>query len=258
MVDTLLAILVPPELAPWSAALLVALSFFTSALTGALGLGGGLLMLAVMAQLLAPAVLIPVHAVVQVGSNAGRATLMRKDVARHLLWPFIVGSAVGVALGAQVVVALPKPLLELVLGLFVLWSAWTPKLRPARLPPRWFAAVGAVSSFCTMFVGATGPLVAAFLVPDPLTRHQVVATHAAFMMAQHALKIGAFTALGFGFLPWLPLLLLMIGLGFLGTMVGKRFLDRLPERSFAVAFKLTLSVLAIKLAADGAWAIAAG
>ncbi|GAB4195631.1 MAG: hypothetical protein OHK0024_35410 [Thalassobaculales bacterium] len=251
MLDTLIAFFVPAELELWSALLLVALSFLASALTGAMGLGGGMLMLAVMAQLLPTAVLIPVHGVVQVGSNLGRAVIMRRHIARALVLPFLLGSVVGVALASQLVVALPKPVLELVLGLFILWSTWSAKLKPSRIAPRLFWLPGLVSSFATMFVGGTGPLVAAFLVPDPLTRHQVVATHAAFMTLQHGLKIGAFTALGFAFLPWLPLLVLMVALGFLGTMVGNRFLDRLPEKTFAVIFKGVLTLLALNIVLAG-------
>lgn len=255
MLDALLAFLVPPGIDAASAAALVALSFVTSAMTGALGLGGGVLMLSVMAQLLPPAVLLPVHGVVQVGSNLGRAMLMRRDIARRLVPFFVAGSLAGVAIGAQIVLALPRSILLALLGGFILWSIWTPKLRPANLPAPWFTLVGLVSAFCTMFVGATGPLVAAFLVPDPLTRHQVVATHAAFMTLQHGLKVGAFTALGFAFLPWLPMLALMIGLGFLGTIVGRRLLDRTPGPRFALGFKLVLSALALKIILDGwrAW-----
>lgn len=47
---------------------------------------------------------------------------------------------------------------------------------------------------------------AAFLAPERLGRKDVVATHAACMTLQHALEVGAFTALGFTFLLWLPLL----------------------------------------------------
>jgi uncharacterized membrane protein YfcA len=49
----------------------------------------------------------------------------------------------------------------------------------------------------------------------------------------------------------------MIGLGFLGTLVGTRLLDRLPERSFARAFRLVLSGLALKLVWDGGAALLA-
>jgi uncharacterized membrane protein YfcA len=244
------AVLLPPELSPWLALLLVGMSFVTSALTGALGLGGGILMLAVMATFLAPAIVIPVHGVVQIGSNLGRAALMHASVARPLLIPFVLGSLIGAPLGALIVTELPRSLLLFLLGLFVLWSCWAPKLRPARLPPRLFALVGAATSFVTMFLGATGPFVAAFLDPERLSRHQVVATHAACMTVQHSFKVAAFTALGFAFLPWLPLLALMIGLGFLGTMAGKRLLDRLPEETFARSFKIVLTLLALKLLYD--------
>jgi uncharacterized protein len=44
----------------------------------------------------------------------------------------------------------------------------------------------------------------------------------------------------------------MIALGFLGTVVGRRFLDRLPEASFARGFRLVLTLLALKLLWDGA------
>ncbi len=251
MLESLIQLVVPPDISLGAAAALIALSFVTSTLTGALGLSGGLLMLAAMTQLLPPVVLVPVHGVVQVGSNAGRAVIMRRDIARALVLPFLLGSLVGVTMGAQIVGMLPRSVLLIVLGAFILWSVWTPKLRPAHLPARWFTLVGAVSSFCTMFVGATGPLVAAFLVPDPLTRHQSVATHAAFMTLQHGLKVAAFTALGFGFLPWLPMLALMIGLGFLGTMLGRRLLDHMPEKRFATWFRLMLTALAVKIVADG-------
>ena len=103
MTQDILSLLVPPGVAPSSAFALLCLSFFTSALTGALGLGGGVMMLAAMTQLLPPAVLLPVHGVVQIGSNLGRSVLMRRDIARALVLPFLLGSAAGVALGAQVV-----------------------------------------------------------------------------------------------------------------------------------------------------------
>lgn len=243
--------LLPPELGPGAALLLVGASFATSMLTGALGLGGGVMMLALLATLLPPLVVVPVHGVVQIGSNLGRAVLLRAEVAGALLLPFAAGSLSGVALGALVVTELPKPVLLLLLGLFVLWSAWSPRLRPHALPAPGFALVGAATSFVTMFLGATGPFVAAFLSPGRLGRKGVVATHAACMCVQHGLKVGAFTALGFAFLPWLPLALSMIGLGFLGTMVGTRLLDRLPERGFARAFRVVLTLLALKLVADG-------
>lgn len=239
--------MLPPDVSALVAGGLVALSLFTSALSAGAGIGGGLVLLSAMASFLPPAVLIPTHGVVQLGSNAGRAALMRHHINRRILVPFVLGSVLGIVLGAKLFVALPAPVLKAVLGLFILAVVWLPKLKASHIPNRAFTLVGVVGSFCTMFVGATGPFVASFISPNRLDRHGVVATHAACMMVQHTLKVVAFGFLGFAFLPWLPLLAAMIGAGFLGTLLGRRLLDRLPHHIFAVAFKVILTVLALRL-----------
>lgn len=245
----------PPDVSALAAIGLVALSLITSALTAAAGIGGGLVLLGVMASFLPPVIVIPIHGVVQLGSNVGRAALMRQHIDGHILLPFVLGSLLGVVLGAKLFVALPSVVLQAILGTFVLASVWLPKLKASKIANRGFVLVGLVGSFCTMFVGATGPFVASFITPDRLQRHAVVATHACCMSVQHMLKVIAFGFLGFAFLPWVPMLALMIAAGFLGTLLGKRLLDRLPHRIFARAFKVILTVLALRLlyAAAIAW-----
>jgi len=253
--ENLIAAFLPPDLSALAAAGLIALSLLTSALTAAAGIGGGLVLLGVLASFLPPVVVLPIHGVTQFGSNAGRAALLRQHIDRHILVPFVLGSLLGVAIGAKLFIALPTALLEAILGVFVLATVWLPKLKASKIPLRGFALVGIVGSFCTMFVGATGPFVASFISPERLERHAVVATHAACMTVQHLLKVIAFGFLGFAFLPWLPLLAAMITAGFLGTVLGKRLLDRLPHRIFAGVFKIILTVLALRLlyAAASAW-----
>ncbi|NIM27873.1 MAG: TSUP family transporter [Gammaproteobacteria bacterium] len=253
--EALATSLLPPGVSALAATGLVALSLLTSALTAAAGIGGGLLLLSVMATFLPPAILIPTHGVVQLGSNAGRAALMRRQIDRHIVVPFALGSLLGVAVGAKLFVALPTPTLQIVLGMFILASVWLPKLKTSTIPNRGFVVVGMLGSFCTMFVGATGPFVASFISPDRLERHAVVATHGACMTLQHTLKVVAFGFLGFAFLPWAPLLVAMIGAGFVGTLIGRRVLDRLPHDVFARFFKVVLTLLALRLlyAAVASW-----
>jgi uncharacterized membrane protein YfcA len=253
--ESLATMLLPPDVSALAGIGLVALSLFTSALTAAAGIGGGLVLLSVMASFLPPIIVIPTHGVVQLGSNAGRAVLLRQHIDRGILLPFVLGSVLGIVLGAKLFVALPTPVLEVILGLFILASVWLPKLKASQIANRGFVLVGVVGSFVTMFVGATGPFVASFITPERLERHAVVATHATCMTVQHTLKVAAFGFLGFAFLPWVPLLAAMIAAGFLGTMLGRRLLDRLPHHIFARAFKIILTVLALRLlyAAASSW-----
>ena len=239
--------LLPPDVSVEVASFLVALSFVTSAVTASLGLGGGMLMLTALASIFPPAILHSVHSVVQIGSNGGRAIILREHIRARLVVVFTLGGVLGTAFAAQVFIALPGAVLQMILASFILYTVWGPKPKTNDVSERGFFAVGALSSFCNVFVGGTGPFVAAFLSPELLGRHGFVATHGACVSLQYVLKAIAFGFIGFHYVAWAPLLTMMIALGFLGTMAGRRLLDRLPERVFQVTFKWLLTLLAVRL-----------
>ena len=247
-----IAALLPEGLNLAVAALLVVASFFTSALTAAFGVGGGVAMLALMGLFVPVASLIPVHGAVQVGSNTGRAWHQRAHVRMDVAAPFIAGSVVGAIGGAFVVVELPDALLKLVLGSFILVLIWAKIPGIGRLTRLGLAAASIILAFGSMLVGATGPLVsvlfAKFFDND---RRALFATHATGMTAQHLLKIVVFGFAGFAFGAWLPLIAAMILSGFLGTVYGTKLLDRLPEEAFRKWFRIGLTILALDLMRRG-------
>ena len=235
------------ELEPWSFAVLCGVAFLGSFTTAALGLGGGGLVFATMALFLTPTVLIPVHGVVQLGSNMGRAALMFRHMFYQILPPFLIGTVLGAAIGGQLVFALPISLLQLILALFILYITWAPKFTASNLGKKTFFGLGAVGAFVTMFVGATGPLVAPFAAAACEERQQGVATHAMLMTFQHGLKLIAFGILGFAFGPYIPLLAGMLAFGFAGTFAGKQMLDKLPEKIFRTILKIILTLISLRL-----------
>jgi uncharacterized membrane protein YfcA len=247
--------LLPPEIGSPVALALVAASFCTSALTAAFGLGGGVVLLAILGTLLPPAALIPIHGVVQLGSNVGRTLMLRAAVARNVLLPFLAGSLLGIALGAMLVIELPPAGIQIGVGAFILWSVvGTPPgfLRRSA----WLA--GGVSSFLTMFFGATGPFVAAYVKAQRFGRVALVATSAACMTAQHLLKVIAFGLLGFAFTEYLGLIAGMVASGFLGTLAGGRVLMRIDEHRFGLVLNAILVILAARLIWEGVVTLAAG
>ncbi len=217
-------------------------------MTAAFGIGGGVALITVLLLILPPAIVLPVHGVVQAGSNVSRTWLMRESVRWPIAGWFAIGSLAGVLVASSIVVALPQRLLQGVLAAFILWSIWSPGFKKRAISDRGFVAVGAAATFLTMFLGATGPLVAAFWRVEALGRQGVVATHGAVMSVQHSLKVIAFGWLGFAFQEWLPVIAAMVVAGYLGTIAGKHILARLPEALFARLFKWTLTLLALRLA----------
>jgi len=247
--------LLPESVSPPMAGLLVATSFFTSLISAAFGLGGGMAMLAVMAIVLPPQVLIPVHAAVQIASNAARMALLIRHVLTSTILPFALGSLVGASLGGLIAVSLPPYSVELAVGLFILWTLFGP------LPPLGrFALTGGgfISSFLTMFFGATGPFVASIVRTLKVDRLQFVATHSALQSLQHLIKIAVFGMLGFAYGPYLGLVAMTIAAGLLGTWAGKHLLLRINERVFSNVLTTILTLLALRLVWSGAGALVAG
>ena len=236
--------LLPPAMPLLDAGLLVAASLVTSFISAAFGIGGGFTLIALLALLLPPAALIPVHGIVQFGSNAGRAGIMLKDVVWRPALPFVIGTVIGAGLGAMVVVQLPPWAVQLALGNFIIWAVF------GKLPPiqqRYILLGGVVSSFLTMFFGATGNFIAAMVKSMNLDPVPHVATHSLMMTFQHFVKVLIFGLIGFQFGPYIILIIGMLISGFIGTIIGSRFLTKAGGRYFKPVLNTILFLAAARL-----------
>ena len=236
--------LLPPAMSLLDAGLLVAASLVTSFISAAFGIGGGFTLIALLALLLPPAALIPVHGIVQLGSNAGRVGIMLKQVVWRPVLPFVIGTVIGASLGAMVVVQLPPWAVQLALGIFIIWAVF------AKLPPiqqRYILLGGVVSSFLTMFFGATGNFIAAMVKTMNLDPVPHVATHSLMMTFQHLAKVLIFGLIGFQFGPYMILIIGMLISGFIGTIIGSRFLTKAGGRYFKPVLNTILFLAATRL-----------
>lgn len=244
-------LLLPPDLASAAAIILLFAAAITALVTTAFGLGGGVLLLGVMTVFLPVMAVIPLHGVIQAGNNGWRTLLLW----RHIRWPiflsFLAGGVLGAAAGSQILVNLSEAWLEIVLGAFILYSCWGPMPHIAQGSRVMVATGGAATGALTLFIGATGPLVAALLRAMRLDRFVHMGTFSACMVLQHGLKIAVFGLLGFGFGPYLPLLAGMLLCGLLGTLLGRYVLERLNNRVFRLVLTAALTVLAVRLLHSG-------
>lgn len=216
-------------------------------LTAAVGMGGGTVLIAVMAQVLPVKAIIPVHGLVQLGSNVGRAAVLFPQININLLIAFILGSLLGAFIGGNLVVSLPVSWLQASLGIFILYSIWGPTNLKLRASKFGLGLGGLITTLLTMFVGATGPLVVTLLRRFDLSAVQLVATTASCLVAQHLLKVMIFGILGFAFSEYLVLIALMVCSGFIGTLVGKQILLKVDEQRFKTVLNAILSLLALRL-----------
>jgi uncharacterized membrane protein YfcA len=233
-----------PELA-----ILIVAAIVASAISGAIGMGGGVTLLAVMATIMEPAAVVPVHGVVQMTSNFTRALRLLRRVNWSIFAMYMPGMFLGAWIGLQLYRGAGMPWFKPAIGLFVLtFLAWD-RFKPKRLQmPRWvFVPAGVGGGFLTITIGAAGPFLAAFFLRDDVERHEIVATKAAIQTLGHLVKIPAFLSIGFDYVAELRTIVPLLVCVVVGTFLGTSLLHRMREDVFRNVFRIVLGLLALRL-----------
>ena len=111
-----------------------------------------------------------------------------------------------------------------------------------------FFWVGAISGISTTFIGATGPLIAPFFLKGNLTKENIIANKAVCQAISHIGKIPIFIIFfHFNYIGKINTILPLIIAVFIGTNIGKKILQYIPEKIFRILFKGSLTIIAIKL-----------
>lgn len=228
-----------------AAAFVLLAALITAAVSGVLGMAGGLLLMGALLLVLPATVAFVVHGLLQLVSNGWRAFLQR----RHLHWAVVgwysLGAAAAAGLVAGVAYAPAKPLTYLLLGL-VPGLVWLPRGRlalDASRPPHAVAAGFSVTAL-NLVAGVAGPLLDVFFVRTGLNRHAVVATKAGTQVLSHAAKVVVYGGLlgSGGGVPY-AVVLAAVPLSMLGTWLGGRLLDRISDASFTAATRWVVTAI---------------
>ncbi|MFK8024836.1 MAG: sulfite exporter TauE/SafE family protein [Ilumatobacter sp.] len=233
-------------------------ALLTSVLSAVAGLGGGVILLLVIAQFVAPTTAIPIQGAIQLASNGSRAGLLRRDVD----WSVVGWSSLlmlpGSLLGVLVATSLPEDTIRVMLAVFVLVLAWRPSLLKPTPPPGvaddetptrrpMLLALGASSGFLNSTVGASGPVTSPFLKAVTATHVAFVATAAASQVIAHISKLIAFSADGWRISDHVAVIAIGIVGVIVGTKIGTTLLPKIAARRLDTIFKIVLTSLAIRL-----------
>ncbi len=234
--------------------LLAAAALLASTLAAVAGFGGAAVLLPVLVAVFGVRDAIPILTVAQLIGNGARVILNRDELDLHVVGWFALGGVPAALLGGLLFASAPLSALTRVLGAFLLLVVAWRHLRPGpprRLPLRAFAPLGALFSFLSALLGSVGPLMAPFFLAYGLVKGAYIGTEALATVVMHVTKLAAY-----GGASILSLAAVGIGLALgpimvAGSFIGKRILDRLPERIFVAIIEVVLLIAGVTFLVTG-------
>ncbi|MBM3545919.1 MAG: hypothetical protein FJX54_03115 [Alphaproteobacteria bacterium] len=232
-------------------AILVAGAFLVGFGNATLGSTGGLL-LAAMASVLPPPLVVPAHAVLEALRNGVGWYRLRRAFSLQIVVAAGLGSLVAIGLAAPFASVVPSDVQAILLGAFLIWACWWPAPDPGRRFPFRLPVASGLTGASSVFLGETGPLLRPFIADEPVDPTLVPGTVSAVAAIQHGLKMLAFAVLGAAYLSLIPVLVAMIAAGALGMVLAPRLRIRLPVVLVSLLIRLVVTALALRLLAIGA------
>ena len=240
--------------------ILIIAAFITSSISAVLGMGGGIILLAIMAIIIPNGyMVIALHGIIQLISNSTRTYVFKDHLKNNLIKEFLIGSLLGASISALIILFLIKfynvesaseikvDFLKPMIGFFIIWYLFL-KGPKKKKEAKSFIKVGCISGLASIFIGATGPLIAPFFLDSNLNKENIIANKAACQMITHLTKIPLFLFFfNVNYFNEYKLLVPLIIAVFIGTNFGKKILSFIPEKIFIKIFKSALFLIALKL-----------
>ena len=154
--------------------ILIIAAFVTSSISAVLGMGGGIILLGIMAIIIPEGYkVIALHGIVQLFSNSTRTYVFRQYVKKNLIKQFSIGAIIGILLSIIIIVMLIKyfevqsanqikvEVLKPFIGFFIIWYLFLKGPKKEKKTTS-FIPVGLIAGLSSIFIGAVGGLIVVF------------------------------------------------------------------------------------------------
>lgn len=226
----------------------IASALVASVLAAVAGFGGAVIMLPVLVWAVGIQDAIPILTIAQLIGNLSRVIFNRQELKWPVVWRFTLGAVPAAVIGGIIFATAPAAALVRILGVFLIvmviyrHTHWG---KNARLTLRGFVPLGAASGILSAVLGTVGPFAAPFFLSFGLIKGAYIGTEAMTAVIMHITKLGVYGSYA---LIGIRTLLIGIAIGIvmiLGTYLGKRLLNKVPEHIFPYIIEGTMLIAGI-------------
>jgi uncharacterized protein len=220
-------------------------ALFAATLAAVTGFGGAAVLLPVLVSVFGIRDAIPILTVAQLMGNGSRVWFNRGELQWKVVAWFALGAVPAALVGGYLFAAAPLAGLTRLLGAFLLlvvvWRHVRPRLSRT-FPTPVFAGIGAGASFLSALLGSVGPIMAPFFLAYGLLKGAYIGTEALSTVVMHVFKLIAYGQTAVLTLAdvWIGLLLGPVMVA--GSYLGKRIVDRVPEKAFVWIIEAVLGI----------------
>lgn len=230
--------------------ILALINLITSAITAITGIGGGMILIAMMPMFLSASIIIPVHGASQLASNASRVWFGRKDLDFKYVRAFCIGAGCGAIVFGIAIQFISLEMIPLFIGLYILLMQWSKAFNNLFKKANNFYLIAFIQMGTALFVGISGPMNIA-LLNKKYTGHNTVVTTGAFMTSIiHAVKILIYSFMGFSFLEHWRVILMMIVFAIFGSWIGIKLRRFISSEWLKKILPWILTLISIRIIID--------
>lgn len=245
-------------------ALLIALVFATSVLSGIIGMAGGIILIAALVHVMPVANAMILHGFVQGFANGSRAWFLRKDIIWNILPWYLLGTLIAAIAFTLLTVVPDINVVLIVAGSLPVVANFLPQFRLLDITRPTIACVcGFVVTATQLLAGASGPALDLFYQKTNLNRFQVVASKAITQTIGHIAKTIYFVYFGYvatsDSLPYESLWIVVtcVITAVFGTRLGTHVLELLAEPSFRRYVSWAIGVIGLLMVVKGLYGLVA-
>ncbi len=242
------------ELGVYHLVFLFIAAVLTAIVNAVAAVGGGMTLFAIMISMLSYAIVIPVHAVIQVWSSLSRVWIFRSHINYRIIGKFLVTYIPSAVLGTIFWLTLIKleqiqPYLKIAIAIYLIMflGNWSFKIR-TNDKTKLMLYAGGWSGVVAFTAGSPAPVMAPLFIKADLYKEEFIGSWALSGVIIHLSKFPLF------YFIWDEIseehfwLIILLGVGVvMGTYIGKAILGRVNESFFRKLLTGVLLFLAAKL-----------
>jgi uncharacterized membrane protein YfcA len=234
--------------------ILAGTALLSAVLGSVAGTGGTAVLLPVLVHYFGIQAAVPMVTLANLAANVSRAVVHGREVDKPVVAWFTLGSLPLTVFGTWLFTVAPPEMLTRLLGAFLLavvaWRRLRP-LPPKKRSPAWFLPLGAGFGLLNGLVSGIGPLMAPFFLAYGLVKGSYIGTDALLTVFMQGTKLAVLSGARFLTAHVLWYGALLVPCMFVGALLGKRLLDRLPTWIFTLIIELTLVLAGLDLLLRG-------